>query len=387
MSAPSPDEPPSDGTPKKEQFDFANVLSNMNNILKPVGAEVQMKRKNEKTGEAEECNQEEAVKITNFRIQAAAAQHAMKELTYVERREWLIEKKEEGNQYFHDKNYEKACEMYMQAISGLTTGDTDDEKKDAIKHIQVPLVNNLAACYMALEKFDKVAALSNEVLRLDPNNLKATLRMGHALLELREHTESKVHLLRAIELSQTSTAKIAGDEGDDEQGEQGEQGGSGGSNSNSRSKVARKARKLLAHLNKSVSKNRIASTRMMNDGLGSMYQDKKIKNRSREGNEETKGVQEHTKTEVPTDGSEGVGSDLSSIDTEDEGEGESDDDGIEYGGTMIGHFGSVGPASNLTDCMHTLWDAVVARCCRCYKTKRNGQTKRDELRQLMKKEK
>ena len=159
MSAPSPDEPrPSDGTPKKEQFDFANVLSNMNNILKPVGAEVQMKRKNERTGEAEECNQEEAVKITNFRIQAAAAQHAMKELTYVERREWLIEKKEEGNQYFHDKNYERACEMYMQAISGLTTGDTEDEKKDAIKHIQVPLVNNLAACYMALEKFDKVAA-------------------------------------------------------------------------------------------------------------------------------------------------------------------------------------------------------------------------------------
>ena len=82
-----------------------------------------------------------------------------------------------------------------------------------------------------------------------------------------------------------------------------------------------------------------------------------------------------------------MGSDLSSIDTEDEGEGESDDDGIEYGGTMIGHFGSVGPASNLNDCMNTLWDAVVARCCRCYKTKRNGQTKRDELRQLMKKEK
>jgi len=41
----------------------------------------------------------------------------------------LIEKKEEGNQYFQMKKYEKACEMYMQAISGLTTGDTEQEKE------------------------------------------------------------------------------------------------------------------------------------------------------------------------------------------------------------------------------------------------------------------
>jgi tetratricopeptide (TPR) repeat protein len=347
-------------TGNKKQFDFADVLSNMNDILKPVGAEVQMKRKNVKTGEAEECNQEEAVKITNFRIQAAAAQHAMKEMTYSERKEWLIEKKEEGNQYFQMKKYEKACEMYMQAISGLTTGDTEQEKEDAIQNIQVPLVNNLAACYVELGKFDKVAALSNEVLRLDPKNLKATLRMGHALLELREHQKSKIKLLEAIELSTPSNYS----------------GGSGGGGGGGNEKIARKAKKLLNHLNKLIEKDRVTTTKMMNVGLGNIYGDKKEKKKEKK-KENNQGSVKRIKKK---DDHDHETSDLSSIDTEDE-----DDGGIEYEGTMIGHFGSAGPASNISDCLSAIYNAIINGLCKCFAGKRSAQKKKDEMRKLMKK--
>ena len=340
---------PNEPTKPKKQFDFADILTNMNNILKPVGAEVQMKRKNPKTGQAEETNQEEAIKITNFRIQAAAAQHAMKELTYEERKEWLIEKKNEGNTFFQNKDYEKACEMYMQAISALTTGESLEEKKDALVNIQIPLVNNLAACYAELGKFSKVAALSNEVLRLDNNNLKATLRMGHALLELREHKDAKIILEKAIELSQTAVPKGSGE------------------------KVARKAKKLLRHLNQSMNRDRKVVKKMIREGLGEMYQDKKRKTKEK-ANENEKEIQSkeliQTKEDVKREGYE---SDISSIDTE------SDDDAYQEG-TLVGHFGSNRPSLG-----QAIWSATVERCCSCWNESDRRKKKKEELKVLMKK--
>ena len=369
-----------DSSTTKKQFDFADILQNMNHILKPVGAEVQMKRKNEKTGDAEDCDQEEAVKITNFRIQAAAAQHAMKEMSYLERKEWLVEKKDEGNVYFKEKDYEKACEMYMQAISALTTGETEEEKADAVTHIQVPLVNNLAACYAEMGNFSKVAALSNEVLRLDPNNLKATLRMGHALLNLREHKEAKIKLERAIELSKSADLHESG------------------------GKVARKAKKLLHHLTQSVNRNRQTAKKMMDNGLGAMYEDKDDKDdkNDKDDKDGTSGTNDKKKKKklqgsgrpigISTGNSEIRGeagtaqgtrleddSDASSVDTEDDEDGYSE-------GTLVGHFGSTGPtSSSLKEFGDALWNVLVDRCCHCFREKTRGEKKKEELSRFLKK--
>ena len=360
----------SDSSDSKKPFDFADILSGMNSILQPVGAEVQMKRKNEKTGAAEECNQEEAVNITNFRIQSAAAQHAMKGMSYADRREWLVEKKEEGNVCFQEKDYEKACEMYLQAISALTMGETEEEKHDSVTNIQVPLVNNLAACYAELGKFHKVAGLCDQVLRLDPDNLKGTLRMGHALLALREHKEAKVKLERAIELSKGADVGGSGD------------------------RIARKAKKLLHHLNRSVNKDRKTVKKMMGKGLGEMYVDKKKEISSSSSSSSSSMDNEQSSQSKAQNRSSGGGggggsggaanevakdeSDVSSVDSEGE-------DG-EYEGTFVGHFGSVGPASSLRECGDTVWQACVKRCCSCFKEKRSSQMKKEEMRRFMKKD-
>ena len=362
-----------DNKKNKKQFDFGDILSNMNRILKPTGAEVLMKRKNERTGEVEECDQGEAVKITNYRIQSAATQHYMQGMTYDERKEWLVEKKDEGNALFQHGKFAEATECYMQAISGLTQGTTAAEKADATRTIHVPLVNNLAACFVELGEWGRAAALSDEVLKLDPDNLKALLRKGRALLCLREHDAAGEVLRRAKHRAAVELSKVDGE--------------GAGDVTAAAAAALRKANRLLAKLRETERRHKQAARSMMQGGLGAMYDDKETAQAAAtKAAPTTPSSSSSSSKEADTVGKAataaqtvGGAADQPADEFDSESSIESDD---ELGqGTLVGQLGRrTGPASSCGACVKTLCEqlkAAVARClCRC------GAGKKDKLAEL-----
>ena len=326
----------------KKAFDFQNVLNSMNNILAPVGAEVSMKKKNARTGQVEDCDQGEAVKVTNFRIQAAAAQHAMQGMSYTERRAFLLGHKAKGNALFKERKFDEACKVYMEAVSALTQGNSEEDKVDATTNLHVPLVNNLAACFVELGEWRRAAALSNEVLKLDPRNLKALLRKGRALKHMMEHEEAAKTLREAAEEAE----RVGGSAAED---------------------IGKKAEKLLKQLEKSEKRHAKAARNMMRSGFaaGAIYEDKKPEEKgyigSNSGGPEVTEVRQrgssgarHGQTLLAEE-EEGFDTDDSSVYSEDENDH----------GTLIAHFGTAGPASNCRFCMEACMERTTRQVFGC----------------------
>lgn len=339
-----------EGPPRaKQAFDFQNVLNSMNNILAPVGAEVSMKKKNARTGQVEDCDQGEAVKVTNFRIQAAAAQHAMQEMSYEERRAFLLEHKAKGNALFQERKFDEACKVYMEAVSALTEGSSEEDKADATANLHVPLVNNLAACFVELGEWRRAAALSNEVLKLDAQNLKALLRKGRALKHMMEHEEATKTLRKAIV-------------------ESGRAGGSAGKS------VGKKAANLLKELEKSEKRHARAARNMMRSGFaaGAIYEDKKVEENEKQEGGRSGGGGDGGGSGVSGEARQrnGRGARGQSLLVEEEENYDSDDSSV-YSedendhGTLIAHFGTAGPASNCMFCMEACVGRVAGQISGC----------------------
>ncbi|KAK7504974.1 hypothetical protein BaRGS_00004002 [Batillaria attramentaria] len=126
------------------------------------------------------------------------------------------EYKAAGNKAYADKNYRQAIGKYHRALMylrGVTHGGkpsfADLMSPNPDKQIPKPILkrmdvltcecyNNLAACLLATEnpKHDKVVEYCERVLELEPGNVKATFRLGTALVQLGNYEKAKVVLTR-----------------------------------------------------------------------------------------------------------------------------------------------------------------------------------------------
>jgi stress-induced-phosphoprotein 1 len=79
--------------------------------------------------------------------------------------------KEKGNDAFKSAAFEKAIELYTEAIEASPKKDTP---------LALSCYNNRAACYQQLSNFSGVIRDCTHVLELDPQNQKALLRRGLA---------------------------------------------------------------------------------------------------------------------------------------------------------------------------------------------------------------
>lgn len=75
----------------------------------------------------------------------------------------LVRTKEEGNAAFKAKDYQKAIDLYAQAL------EVDPKNKD----MNSKILNNRAQAYISLKDYDNAISDCNEALRLDPSFIKA----------------------------------------------------------------------------------------------------------------------------------------------------------------------------------------------------------------------
>lgn len=87
--------------------------------------------------------------------------------------------KAEGNQLHQEGRYQEAAEKYEKAKTNM-----DDFSSCEAQNLRKACLLNLSNCYLKMEQWSLCEGHCNEVLREDPDNLKALYRRGQALAQL-----------------------------------------------------------------------------------------------------------------------------------------------------------------------------------------------------------
>lgn len=116
-------------------------------------------------------------------------------------------KKESGNRYFREKNYEQAAKLYKRALKLLESWEHAEEDEAACKALLVALGNNVGNVQHKLKQYKEARQSSLEVIQLDPTNVKAMYRVGQIALEQSEFAEATEFLRKALEL-EPQNAKV-----------------------------------------------------------------------------------------------------------------------------------------------------------------------------------
>mmetsp|Transcript_75419 Transcript_75419/g.157237 ORF Transcript_75419/g.157237 Transcript_75419/m.157237 type:complete len:534 (+) Transcript_75419:85-1686(+) len=137
----------------------------------------------------------------------AAPQTAEEKLNVAE------EKRQAGNDKFKQGDVAGAQALYEEATKLLTPQVIVEfaENESLIARAgacRLPSLLNLALCYLKKGESDACKALEccEEVLDMDPDNVKASYRKGKALFLMEEYKEAEYEFLRAYELSPKDTA-------------------------------------------------------------------------------------------------------------------------------------------------------------------------------------
>lgn len=104
--------------------------------------------------------------------------------------------KNEGNQHYKNEKYTEALEVYNRAIENLRPHAGDD-----VRQMRTQLLSNAALCYLKQKCWGKARDSCDEALKIDPKNIKATLRRGQALAGLDNLSEAWAELKLAVSLS------------------------------------------------------------------------------------------------------------------------------------------------------------------------------------------
>ncbi|CAM9548458.1 unnamed protein product, partial [Heterosigma akashiwo] len=103
--------------------------------------------------------------------------------------------KAEGTELFKEKKYGEAADKYIEAAEY-----TEDCESDEADTLFTTSNLNAAQCYLSLKNYADAAAKAGEVIKKDPDNLKALYRRGLARLKMGLTAEAKTDLMAAYKL-------------------------------------------------------------------------------------------------------------------------------------------------------------------------------------------
>ncbi|KAK9456509.1 hypothetical protein V1511DRAFT_486330 [Dipodascopsis uninucleata] len=164
------------------------------------------KRRQKKEKERQEAKEEKSEKSTESKSAASSpdsklinlpdiSEESLTGLSEETRKDYAIQYKNAGNAEFKKKDYEKAIELYTQAI---------------FCHPDAVFYSNRAACYSAQEKWEKVIEDVTAALELEPEYLKALSRRGNAYEKLKDYPNAVLDYTAVCVLGQTPNDPLSG---------------------------------------------------------------------------------------------------------------------------------------------------------------------------------
>lgn len=118
------------------------------------------------------------------------------------------QKKERGNYLFSKLNdFPSAITIYTRSLRILDSGShggESDKKLQDIVDMKLKLYNNMAACQLKAEAYDAAIRSCDEVLKKQPENVKALFRKGKAYSSMGETSKAISFMRKAIKLEPES---------------------------------------------------------------------------------------------------------------------------------------------------------------------------------------
>ncbi|XP_059489738.1 peptidyl-prolyl cis-trans isomerase FKBP8 isoform X2 [Neocloeon triangulifer] len=142
---------------------------------------------------------EAAVLMYTVELVKADPEPEFEELSALKRQEAGIKKRERGNWWYSRNEHTLAVQCYRRALDfldsdgGITAGVEPRDSVEDLKPIfaeRLKVYNNLAASQMKLQAYDSALHSVENVLRCEPNNIKAMFRKGKILCEKGEYEKS-----------------------------------------------------------------------------------------------------------------------------------------------------------------------------------------------------
>uniref|UniRef100_A0A0C9RN44 peptidylprolyl isomerase n=1 Tax=Fopius arisanus TaxID=64838 RepID=A0A0C9RN44_9HYME len=128
----------------------------------------------------------------NITLKAVEMEPIVEEMGFTQRREFGNKKRERGNWWFARNEPTLAIQCYRRALDFLQSSGDDHKKKpeDIMTDSQLQILledrtkvyNNLAAAQIKTEAYGAALESVNNVLRADPQNIKALFRKGTSSL-------------------------------------------------------------------------------------------------------------------------------------------------------------------------------------------------------------
>lgn len=139
------------------------------------------KKKNKKKKSSNDSNVELKKKIypTNSNGEPNLSKDLINSLNDDEKSKFALALKEDGNDFFKNKEFEKAIKFYTAAL---------EINKDPVFY------SNRSACYVGLENYEKVIEDTSSALKLKPDYTKCLLRRSNAYEQLEKYEESMFDL-------------------------------------------------------------------------------------------------------------------------------------------------------------------------------------------------
>lgn len=121
--------------------------------------------------------------------------------------ELLVEatnKKESGNRYHNQRNYEHAEKMYKRALKLLESWQHSEKEAEECKKLLIALGNNLGNVQDKLGNGKEARKSCLEVLEVDPENMKAMHRLAQIALRESEFDEARETIKKALDMDPTN---------------------------------------------------------------------------------------------------------------------------------------------------------------------------------------
>lgn len=147
-----------------------NMMGIINKHMKPMGGSVELKRQMEDGSLVGSDDGENELKELELQEAVKHAAEALHGKTRHEKLEWSKTMREKGNELYRNHKYLKACDVYVISLSGLDFGSTDEERSEAISTIQMPVLSNMAACWMVLTDWNRVITICTQAVNLADGN-------------------------------------------------------------------------------------------------------------------------------------------------------------------------------------------------------------------------
>ena len=208
--------PPTDNSdiekPEMPFYTPTMMMETMNKTMSNVGGEVELKRKLPDGTQVRATKGD--MKPADLQAKMRQSAESIINLTNNEKIEWSKSRRQKGNDFYKRGEFQQAMDIYTTCLVAISSTKTSTEEEIAYsdKELQLPVLQNLAACALALGMSSKCIQFCDCALALESGVGKTSYtlfrRRGKAKLKKGEYTSAREDFREALSLAE----KVGGEE-------------------------------------------------------------------------------------------------------------------------------------------------------------------------------